>query len=169
MSARDIARDLAVLKVLGERVRDARTALEQEARGVMEPGDRMAVKVADELLAQVTLVNGRRTARVDDPDALLDWVKANHPTEVQTVESVRPAFLAMLLDIAKDAGFGVHPDTGDVVPGIAVGRGEPYPQVRLSADAEALVAVEWQAGRLPAPLLVALGAGPSESKEEADA
>lgn len=157
MTARDIARDLAVLKVVAERVRDARAAAEREARGVMEAGDRMAVKVGDELLAQVTLVNGRRTARVEDEAALLAWVAEHHPSEVQTVRSVRPAFLTALLERARVAGEPVDPQTGEVIPGVSVGAGEPYPQVRLTADADALVAVEWQAGRLPAPLLSALG------------
>jgi hypothetical protein len=151
MSARDVARDLAVLKVLSERIRDAKAALERQARDQMEPGDRTAVKFGDELLGLVTLANGRRSTKVDDPGALLAWVKDAYPTEVVTSEQIRPAFLKLLLDRAKDTGEPVDPHTGEVIPGVSFTAGDPYPLIRLTADADALVAVEWQAGRLPLP------------------
>lgn len=146
MSARDIARDLAVLKVLSERLREAKALLDNQARELMEPSDRSAVKLDGELVGTVTLVTGRSTTRVTDAEALTEWVRRNHPTEVQTVETVRPAFLSMLL-----AGTGADPGTGEIIPGIGVSEGAPYPMVRLTADADAVVAVAWQAGRLPLP------------------
>jgi hypothetical protein len=161
VTARDTARDLAVLKVLGERLKGAKAALDRQARELMEPSDRSAVKLDGELVGTVTLAEGRSTAKVTDPRELLAWVKEHYPTEVVTVEQIRPAFLAKLLDVAKDAGFGVVPETGDVVPGIDVGAGDPYPMVRLTADADAVVEVAWRAGRLPLPggFLPALDAG----------
>lgn len=151
MSARDITRDLAVIKVLSERLRDAKALLEAQARDLMEPSDRNAVKVDGELVGTVTLVNGRSTARVTNEPALLAWVRTNHPTEVYTVEAVRPSFLAKLLDAARTDGAAVDPASGEVIPGIDVTQGNPYPMVRLTADADAVVSVAWQAGRLPLP------------------
>lgn len=152
MTARDIARDLLVLKVLSERLREAKTPLEAHARELMEPSDRTAVKMGDELLGTVTVVNGRRTPRVADERALLAWVKDQYPSEVQTVETVRPAFVKAVLDAARDFGEPVDPRTGEVgVPGVVVGTGESYPMIRLTADADAVVATAWQAGRLPMP------------------
>lgn len=151
MSARDIARDLAVLKVLSERLREAKALLETQARELMEPSDRSAVNLDGELVGTVTLVTGRHSARVTDPTALTEWVRQNHPTEVQTVETVRPSFLSVLLDEAKAAGVAVDTATGEAVPGIDVSLGQPYPMIRLTADADAIVSVAWQADRLPLP------------------
>jgi hypothetical protein len=152
VSARDIARDLTVLKVLSERLREAKALLEAQGRELMEPVDRMAVKMDGELVGTVTIVNGRRSARVVDDAAFLRWVKENHPSEVQTVESVRPAFIGALLDATKSFGSPVDPITGGTdVPGVVVSTGEPYPMIRLTADADAVVSVAWQAGRLKLP------------------
>jgi hypothetical protein len=152
VNARDIARDLTVLKVLSERIREAKALLEQQARELMEPVDRMAVKMDGELLGTVTVTNGRRTARVVDDAAFLRWVKEHHPSEVHTVESVRPAFIGALLDASKGFGDAVDPVTGETgVPGVVVSTGDPYPMIRLTADADAVVSVAWQAGRLTLP------------------
>lgn len=152
MTARDIARDLAVLKVLSERLKEARALLEKQARELMEPVDRMAVKMDGELVGTVTVVNGRRSARVVDDAALLRWAREHHPSEVHTVESVRPAFVTAVLDAAKQAGESVDPINGELgVPGVVVTTGDPYPMIRLTADADAVVSVAWQAGRLPLP------------------
>lgn len=161
MSARDITRDLAVIKVLSERLRDAKALLEAQARDSMEPSDRNAVKLDGELVGTVTLVNGRTTARVTNEPALLAWVRATYPTEVYTVEAVRPSFVAKLLDAARSAGSPAEVISGEVVPGIDVTQGDPYPMVRLTADADAVVSVAWQAGRLPLPatFLPALNSG----------
>lgn len=151
MNARDIARDLAVLKVLSERLREARVLLEKQARELMEPVDRLVVRVDDEVVGAVTVVNGRRTARVVDAAALLAWVKDNRPTEVQTVESVRSSYVTAVLSAAKDLGVAVDSITGELVPGIEVTVGDPYPMIRLTADADAVVSLAWQAGRLQLP------------------
>lgn len=152
MSVRDIARDLAVLKVLSERIKAAKADLERQARDLMEPSDRAAVKLDGETVGTVTLTAGRTAAKVTDPAELLAWVREQYPTEVVTVEQIRPAFLTKLLDTSRGTGIaGVVEETGEVAPGIEVAQGQPYPMIRLTADADAVVSAAWKAGRLPLP------------------
>jgi hypothetical protein len=86
----------------------------------------------------VSWTSGAQIAVVDDPAALLDWVKARHPGEV--VDAIRPAYLTKLLGDAGKAGTGVDLATGEVVPGIKVVTGEPYVQARPTKTAYARAA-----------------------------
>jgi hypothetical protein len=68
---------------------------------------------------------------VTDMAAVLAWVKANRPEEVQTTESVTPAFLAYLMAQTKKHGVAVYEATGEIVPGVEMRTGTPsfLPQV----------------------------------------
>jgi topoisomerase IA-like protein len=82
-------------------------------------------------LAAVSHSDGRRSARVTDEAAALEWCLKQHPDEVQTVQVIRPAYLKMLLDLAKAdnapaGGLGMDPQTGEVLPFIEVAQGSPY-------------------------------------------
>lgn len=72
-----------------------------------------------------------RKPTVTDMAAVLSWVKANRPEEVQVSESVTPAFLAYLMDQTKKHGEPVYEATGEIVPGIEMRLGNPsfLPQV----------------------------------------
>jgi hypothetical protein len=106
----------------------------------MLQGERKAAVVDGEVLGHVTLAKGRRTARVANEDALLAYVKAHHPTEVETVESVRPAFLKSLLDDAVKKGAHLDSD-GVVIDGlIEIVDGQPYPMSKLTDDADIVIA-----------------------------
>lgn len=77
-------------------------------------------------LASVAHSSGRKTARVTDEAAALAWCLKRYPDEVQTAQTIRPAFLKMILDLAKVDGAGVDGKTGEVLPFIEVGDGKPY-------------------------------------------
>lgn len=88
-----------------------------------------------EKLGTVTLTDGRRTAVVTSEAAALAWVKLFHPTEVESPERVRPAYLGTLLDASKEAGVGVDPATGQLLPWIDVVEGDPFLTVRKLDEA----------------------------------
>ncbi len=90
-------------------------------------------------IAAVGYSDGRMSARVTDEAAALEWCLNRYPDEVQTVQIIRPAFLKMLIDIAKaddakDGDKGVDPRTGEELPFIEVGRGKPYVTVTTTKD-----------------------------------
>lgn len=159
--ARATALDLLVLKELASRVAAADKQLRAQAGAEWEPGDRLTVKIGDQKIGTVTMADGRVTARITDTKALLAWVKANYPSEVHTVEEIRPAFVTKLLADAKDDGEPVDRKTGAPVPGIEVGTGDPYITTSAEKAAAAVIAAAWRSGELtlPASVLPALEGG----------
>lgn len=107
------------------------------------PGERKAAVVDGAVLGHVTMAKGRKTARVADEAALLAWVKAHHPTEIEVVpavERVQPGFLKHLLDEAAKKGAHIDSD-GVVIDGlIDVTEGDPYPISKPTDDADITIA-----------------------------
>jgi len=134
----DATTTLALCRWLKDRIKawesDAKTQL------AMLQGERKAAVVAGQLIGHVTMAKGRRTAKVANEHALLAYVKAHHPTEIETVEQIQPAFLKRMLDDASKRGAHVDSD-GVVVDGlIDVVDGEPYPMSKLAEDADIVIA-----------------------------
>jgi len=102
--------------------------------------ERVGAKLPDGTkLGAITYSEGRRSAKVTDEDAALAWCELVHPDEVQTVKVIRPAYLKMLLDLAKadDAPAGSHgvdPTTGEELDFIEVVQGLPFISVTSTKD-----------------------------------
>lgn len=146
-NAKELARDVLVLKALAERVTAADKATRRSVLDDGDPGDRTAAKLPDgTVIGTVAIARGRLAAKVTDAAALLAHVKETAPTEVQTVEQIRPAFLTKLLAAARDHG--------EVIPGIELAEGDPY--VTTSVQKGAVEAIEraWADGSLPLPAAV---------------
>lgn len=88
---------------------------------------------AGENLGAVSLAQGRLSARVVDEAAFDAWAADRYPSE--RVMTVRPAFRERLLSTMAKLGDPVDPDTGEVVPGVELVRGEPYLTVRPTNEA----------------------------------
>lgn len=97
-------------------------------------GDTVAGRHNDQVLCKASWVKGRQSIAVDDPQALLEWVKAHHPTEV--VESVNPAYVSSF----KAVEGVVIDGSGEPVPGMRVKQGDPYITVKSNAETPFLVA-----------------------------
>jgi len=129
---------LALCKWLKDRIKDWETEAKRDL-GLL-PGERKAAVVDGTVLGHVTMAKGRKTARVANEAAVLAWVKAHHPTEVEVSEQVRPAFLKALLDDAAKKGAFIDSD-GVVIDGlIEVVEGDPYPISKLDDDADLAIA-----------------------------
>lgn len=100
-----------------------RSALEEEARTEYDrDGTAPTWRMRD--LGTATLPISKETVMVVDPGALLKWCKERHPHQVHTVEEVYPSFQAVLAAHCVAAGdVAALPDTGEVVPGLAVRPG----------------------------------------------
>jgi hypothetical protein len=102
--------------------------------------ERVGAKMPDGTkIGGITYSEGRRTAKVTDEDAALAWCERVHPSEVQTVKVIRPAYLKMLLDLAKadDAPAGAHgvdPATGEELAFIEVVQGAPFVSVTSTKE-----------------------------------
>lgn len=129
---------LALCKWLKDRLRvweiDAKAAL-----GLL-PGERKAAVADRFVLGHVSMAKGRKSAKVVNEAAVLAYVKAHYPTEIEVEERVRPAFLKSLLDDVAKKGAFVDSD-GVVIDGlIDVVAGDPYPIVKLADDADLTIA-----------------------------
>jgi hypothetical protein len=97
-------------------------------------------------IAQFTVPSAGITVTITDESALTEWMRTHYPTEVATVEVIRPAFLDKLRKACREAKSPVGPDGEVDVPGIAVSTGMGIGSPRLTptdegrARAEAAVA-----------------------------
>ncbi|AYR00417.1 DNA binding protein [Mycobacterium phage Whouxphf] len=129
---------LALCKWLEDRLKQWKAEAKQQL-GLLA-GERKAAVVASQVIGHVSMAKGRKTAKVTSETALLAYVKANYPTEIEVEERVRPAFLKQLLDDAAKKGAFVDVD-GVVIDGlIDVVEGAPYPIVKLSDDSDVTIA-----------------------------
>lgn len=117
-----------------------------------DDAERLAAKLPDGTrIGAVSWRQGSVTARVEDEAAALAWCLKEHPEEI--MQAVRPAFLANLLDLAKKAGYGYDPTTGQALDWIKVGTGAPGVTVTTTPEGKAFAAalVNGFAGMLEAP------------------
>jgi hypothetical protein len=154
-----------VLKVLADEIAASVLAAKDTVKqGFTETGTTQTVPVLPDgtKVATVALAgDGKKSASVISPHALLAWAKANHPEEI--VETVRDTYLKKLLDEAKAAGKPVDPATGEVVPGIVVGDSGTYVSVRLKPGGREAIVAAWRAGELrDIELVAAPGIGSAE-------
>ncbi len=153
---RDTAVRVAALKALYDRVRDAYNAARAEAADTLQPGDRLRATLAGGAdIGTVTVVEGRTTAKVTDPDALLKWVQVNAPSEVETVARVRESYVGALLSRCENlggtdaVGAAMHGKTGELLPGVGFTVGDAYARVTQTHDQQAAFVEAWWAGELP--------------------
>jgi hypothetical protein len=152
MTPQELSLRYALLKVLVAELAAAKSVADCEIRDTWRPKDRLSAALPDgTVVAAVTLTSGRVTAAVADVDRYEAWVRVNHPEAIETVpatERINPDFTARLTSAARKIGVAVDAETGEVVPGIEVTTGDPYPMVKLTEDARDEVAKAWRDGSL---------------------
>jgi hypothetical protein len=152
--ARQAAIRVAALKALYDKVREAYNQARDDAVAALSPGDRLHAALPDGAdIGTVSVVDGKTTAKVTNPAALLEWVKVNAPDEVETVARVRDSYVGALLARCENVdGAAMHAKTGELLPGVAFETGDPYARVTQTHDqAEAFVNA-YNAGELVIPL-----------------
>lgn len=117
------------------RAKALKDAARQELRA-LPFGDSKAAKVDGQILCKASWTKGRQSVVVSDTAALLEWVKANHPTEVVVTETVNEAYVKTF----KAVDGIVIDGQGEPVPGMEVKASEPTITVRSEKDAPFLVA-----------------------------
>jgi hypothetical protein len=162
VSTREIATRLLMMRALKDRIAQADTAMRAAARdaGFDVAGVRQIGVIGQDQIGSVQVTRAAASWRVTDMAALLRWVKANAPTEVETVEQVRPAYVTKLLG---DCKAGALPD-GVVPDGVDIIEGSPTLAVRPAPDAAEVIERAITEGTLRWADVLALG-----STEEAPA
>lgn len=130
------ARELTAAKVLADVAKQRTAAAREQLTAHMRDTGTERVRVSGDDgrdLGAVSLARGRLLARVCDEAAFMKWVADRYPTEVVTV--VRPAFVQRLMAEATTLQDPVDRQTGEVIPGVELIRGEPYLTVRPTPEA----------------------------------
>lgn len=154
MISNELALAEVVLKVMTERLKQAKNVADAELRSTALPGDRTSAVLPDGTIAgTLSQAKGRVTARVTDRDEFTAWVAETYPGEVETVTTtaVRPAFEKAVLDTCKRQGHPVDAN-GYEVAGVEVGVGEPYAITKVADGAEDAIAAAYQSGHLAGAL-----------------
>lgn len=126
---RSLAVQAVSLKVLADMVAERQREVKSDLAESMVQGDRKSARLANgESVGSVTFTNGSPVARVVDERALVAWVTAMYPEEVET--QIRPAFREAILKASAGAGMPMCPDGTADVPGIELGHSTPYLTVR---------------------------------------
>ena len=144
-------------KQLAERAKQVRARLDADARAELEQqGTAPTWRLPD--IGTWSLPVSKETAYVANADELLAWVKYWHPTEVETTERVRPAFVSALLAESRgDADGVVWMREGALVPGLAWREGGVPKTLQFRPSSDALAVVDQQAAILANEMAAALG------------
>jgi hypothetical protein len=142
---RDPAATLALCSWLKKQV----AAWESEAKTQMalEPGERKAGKLNGAVVSYTNMVKGRKAVRVHDEMMLMAYVHHMAPTEIETIEQIRPAYRTKLLDEIQKAGKLVDSD-GVVWDCAEVVEGDAYLTTKLTEEAPIVIAGLLQSGRI---------------------
>jgi hypothetical protein len=174
---RDAATRVAVLKALRDQIDAEYNAARGELTGELlaawreQRQDRAPAELPDgSTVATVSLTKPKDTLAVVDERAFTAWAKTAHPEEV-TVEmrvAVRSSYRSALLAEMTKTGAIVDPQTGEVVPGVALlPGGEPSTfSLRFAKGGREAVAEAWRRGDLT-ELVDGTPALPAESGDEA--
>jgi hypothetical protein len=150
MTERDAVIRVAALKALYDKVRQAYNDARQDALNSLQPGDRLHAALPDGVdIGTVSVVDGKTTAKVTNPAALLEWVKVNAPDEVETVARVRESYVGALLARCENVdGAAMHAKTGELLPGVRFETGDPYTRVTQTEEQQAAFTSALWAGEL---------------------
>lgn len=135
-----LAGRMIVTKVFQDEVNTAFTDTRRRVEPLMDADDSIPAVLPDGTrVGTVKRSKAPRKPTVTDMAAVLAWVKANRPEEVQVSESVTPAFIAYLMDQTKKHGAPVYEATGEIVPGIEMRTGNPSFLPQVDADLVPLI------------------------------
>jgi hypothetical protein len=145
-STRETATRLILVRALLDRVRKVEAALKAGAAGAgFDVAGVRDVGVVDGTpIGTVQVAAGAESWSVTDEAKFLEWVRANAPTEIETVEQVRPAFRSLVLGDVRGGTFAA-----DTIPdGVTRTLGRPTVTVRPASDAGDVIAAAVAAGTL---------------------
>jgi hypothetical protein len=122
--------------------------LADEATRLMPPGTRLPVLIGDQHIGWVSMPKASVKAEVTDERALLAFVQEQCPTEIETVQRIRPAFLEALKASVKEHGGWLVRGEVVTVPGVTVRTGDLTPRTEPAKEAFAVVAAALKDGVL---------------------
>lgn len=115
-----------LLKELANKVGALISRNKKEHLSQIPTGQTNRVLIDSEVVGTVAMTVGSRSIITTDEEALIDWCDRFHPSEVEMITRVRPAFLASL----TMTGDVVVDNLGNIVDGLKVATADGYPVVK---------------------------------------
>lgn len=115
---------LAVQKAVLEELRIRHDELRARVSDEMRPGDAAAAMTGDQsvTLGRVRMDKPREAWRVHDQAALVEWLGAHMPEQLETITitQARPAFVKAICDAKGRLSERINEATGEVIPAVPV-------------------------------------------------
>jgi hypothetical protein len=134
MGIKETSLKLAAVSLIADEAKKAKDRLRAELQSEMDAigADRVKAELAGETVAYVTTSKPKFKWVIKSEKKWLDWVKANHPSEI--VESVRESSVDVLLDKFNYVDDLVIDPNGEPVDWLDGNTSEPYLMTKFQAD-----------------------------------
>jgi hypothetical protein len=134
MGIKETSLKLAAVSLIADEAKKAKDRLRAELQSEMDAigADRVKAELDGETVAYVTTTKPKFKWVIKSEKKWLEWVKANHPTEI--VESVRESSVDVLLDKFNYVDDLVIDPNGEPVDWLDGSESEPYLMTKFQAD-----------------------------------
>lgn len=158
-ATRQVLKVEAARDQLDKLAKSLRSGLDAEARAELEQqGTAPTWRLKD--IGTWSLPVTRESVAVTDPDAFLDWLAKEYPTEIEHIRRPRKAFFEVLTQfLVQDGEDVVHTSTGAIVPGVEIRAGGQPLTLRFKPSGDAAAVADQLAEQLVKQIAAGLGIG----------
>ena len=134
MDIKKLSLELAAISMIADAAKKRKDELRSQLQGHMDDigADRVKAELDGEVIAYVLTSKPKFKWEVLNERKFVDWVKANHPTEI--VESVRESSVDVLLDKFELVDELVIDPNGEPVDWLVGNTSEPYLMTKFHSD-----------------------------------
>lgn len=134
MDIKKLSLELAAISMIADAAKKRKDELRAQLQGEMDGigADRVKAELDGETIAYVTTTKPKFKWSILSDRKFIDWVKANHPTEI--VESVRESSIDVILDKFNYVDDLVIDPNGEPVDWLVGNTSEPYLVTKFHSD-----------------------------------
>ena len=134
MDIKKLSLELAAISMIADAAKKRKDELRSQLQGHMDDieADRVKAELDGEVIAYVLTSKPKFKWEVLNERKFVDWVKANHPTEI--VESVRESSVDVILDKFNYVDDMAIDANGEPVDWLVGNTSEPYLMTKFHSD-----------------------------------
>lgn len=134
MDIKKLSLELAAISMIADAAKKRKDELRSQLQGHMDDigADRVKAELDGEVIAYVTTSKPKFKWQVLNERKFVEWVKANHPTEI--VESVRESFIDVILEKFNYVDDMAIDPNGEPVDWLIGNTSEPYLTTKFHSD-----------------------------------
>lgn len=134
MDIKKLSLELAAISMIADAAKKRKDELRSQLQGHMDDigADRVKAELDGEVIAYVSTTKPKFKWEVLNDRKFIEWVKANHPTEI--VESVRESFIDVILEKFNYVDDMAIDPNGEPVDWLIGNTSEPYLTTKFHSD-----------------------------------